>query len=467
MKMNKKIFGLTPSEAVRHDSRLKHSMADGTRDKKAFLASEEKASLERQKFVNKDRRRFLDLIGKAGVSLQALGGSSLVAGAFASRNALAAEDFMNKNVVFVYVSQGAPGDQWLPDAPNATRGASDPYRDNGVSDLMAFRHVNVEVNGHASGRQALGDPQLQFHLHKPTVDMRIAEVIGGTTPYGMMYLGANALMGMNQFGEPKELLMISDAGIPVDGPRAALNQFFNSPPAIKNDNGPKQLIAVQERAVNALKSKLGADEYSRIQSHLDALTKLESRIVSKDEEEPFNLGACNQQGINLFQETLNQGYGQADVIASAFACGLTKVAVLQVGDNKAHYTMPGFFDREVHGDGSHSGNYNDFISCCRGHQTVPAYMLKKLKDTTGADGKPLIDNTVFVVTNCMGDGREHTPFASPWGMATRMSGFQNGFSKGDGGNCRDFISAIPVGMGLPDGMYTNLGGDPSRANILA
>lgn len=467
MKIDKRLFGLNPFEAVRHDSRLRSQIQEGIARKKSYLAKEEKAKVAREKYVNRERRRFLDLAAKAGLGSQAFKASSLIAGALAGRHAFAQDAFQNKNVVFLYVSQGAPGDQWLPSSPQGTPAVSTVYRDNGVSELMGFRHVDVVIPGHSSARQAMGDPQTQWHLHTPTIDMRIADVIGATSPYKMMYLGANALLGLNNHGEDRELMMISHAGIPVDGPRAAISQFFDAPPIIPNDNGGEKLIAVHEKAIARYKNKLGSDEVERINAHVNAIASLSDRLTAdKDKEEPFDISACSTQNVNLFQETLNQGYGQADLIASALACGLTKVAVLQVGDNKAHYNMPGYYGGGVHDGGSHGGNDNDFLNCCRGHHTVGAHMVKKLRDTIGQDGKPLLDNTILVISNCMGDGRSHSSGGSPWAIATGLSGFQSGFSSANGGDCRDFMSAIPVGLGLPAGMYVDQGGDPSKANIL-
>lgn len=466
MKFDKRLFGLNPFEIVRHDSRLRSKIQDGIARKKAYLAQEEVAKVAREKYVNRERRRFLDLAARAGLGSQAFKASSLIAGALAGRHAWAQDSFQNKNVVFVYFSQGAPGDQWLPASPQATRGVSDIYRDNGVSELMGFRHVDVEIAGHSSARQAMGDPQDKWHLHVPTVDMRIADVIGATSPYKMMYLGANALMALNR-AEPRELMMISHAGIPVDGQQATLKQYFDAPPVIPNDNGGEKLVAVHEKAIARFKNKLGGEEVERMKAHVDAIASLSDRLnAEKNQEEPFDVSACNTQNIDMFQETLRQGYGQADLIASAFACGLTKVAVLQVGDNKAYYNMPGFHGGGVH-DASHSGDYGAFFNSCRGHHTVGAHMIKKLRDTKGQDGKSLLDNTIVVITNCMGDGRDHSSGNSPWAIATGISGFQTGFSSSGGGNCRDFMSAIPIGLGLPAGMYVDLGGDASRANILA
>ena len=52
-------------------------------------------------FVNTERRKFFDLVGKAGVAAGILRASPLVAGIFANRYAQAAGT-MSKRVIFVY-----------------------------------------------------------------------------------------------------------------------------------------------------------------------------------------------------------------------------------------------------------------------------------------------------------------------------------------------------------------------------
>lgn len=402
--------------------------------------------------AGQQRRKFLDMVAKTGISTAMLRNSSLVLGALSSRYALAAGGFAGKRVVVISLTQGCPGDQWLPNGPNDTREVSHPYKDRGVSGLTAFRHVNVINGGHSSQYQALGSTD-RFGF-KPTFDMNIAAVMGVTTPYSNMHLGANALTSVRN-GAPQFLFSISNDGQAVDGPKATLDRFFNSAPAPKEDKGAQMLIDLQRKNVEALKSKLGVDEQIRMQAHLDAISKLQEKLVPKDAM-PFNLAACNKSGPTFNGDTLAQGRDQAKLIASAFACGLTNIAVLQVGDNQVPF----------HGH-AHSGNFGAFVGECRAQQEVPAEMLKLLVDTKDANGQPLINSTVLLVTNDMGNGNDHGPGNSPWAMATKLPEFKTGFSAGGGGNCRDFFTAVAQGLGLPDGTYTDQKGNASAANILA
>ena len=64
-------------------------------------------TLERtQKHINQERRKFLDMLGKAGVSTSILKASTIAGGIFASRYAEAQEN--NRKIIFIYLPDGAP-----------------------------------------------------------------------------------------------------------------------------------------------------------------------------------------------------------------------------------------------------------------------------------------------------------------------------------------------------------------------
>lgn len=414
---------------------------------------EMQAGQERIKqYAGLQRRKFLDMVAKTGISTGILRNSSFVLGALSARYATAAGGFAGKKLVVISLSQGAPGGNWLPNSPSDTKEVSHPYRDAGVSGLMAFREVNVLNGGHGSQYQGLGSRDR--NAGQPTFEMNVGEVMGAATPYKSMFLGANALTSI-QGGAPHFLFAISNDGNAINGPQATINRFFNMAPTPKEDKGAQLLIDLQRKNVDALKTKLGAEEQTRIQAHLDAIAALEKNLVQSGST-PFNLAACTKNGISFNNDTVEQGKDQARLIASAFACGLTNVAVLQVADNQVPF----------HGN-AHSGNFGAFVGDCRAQQQVPAEMLKLLVNTKDANGIPLIESTVLVVTNDMGNGNDHGPGNSPWGMATKLAGFRTGFSTGGGGNCQDFFTAIAQGLGLPDATYNDQKGNAGAANILA
>ena len=431
---------------------------DAERSHKRYLIQEAERAEQRKKLITKQRRRFFELLARAGIALPLLRHSSLLAGVFSSRFALAeTHPWANKKVVFVCNSQGADPNAWLPDSANAMRDVSAPYAS--VAGFTHFRQINVLVEGHASARQAMGDPQTQWHLHKPTMDARLADVLGATTPYSYLYIGAQANISINR-GDPKELFTVSSLGIPIDNPRDTFNKFFGSKPPDKNDRTWQQLFDAQRRTIDDMKTKLGGEEAVRLGKHLDSLELIEARLI-KESKEPFNIEACKAPGINLNDvETIRAGKTQADIIAGALSCGLTKVVTLQVGDNQGRYTVPDSgYGGEVHSGASHGGNRGAHTNVMRYHHTIPAYLIKKLSETTDADGKPLIESTVVAVVNDMGDGVTHASGQSPWALATKISGFRQGFSKLNRGETRDFHGAIPKGMGIPDNLYVPMGSD--------
>jgi hypothetical protein len=139
--------------------------------------------------------------------------------------------------------------------------------------------------------------------------------------------------------------------------------------------------------------------------------------------------------------------------------GLTNVGVLQLGNHQGTWSGDGTrFKDTLHSSAHNSPTdptaFNEMI----GHLSqVPAYIIKRLMETNGADGQKLIDNTVFVQVTCMGNGMTHEPADAPFIVATRMPGFAKGYSASAGGGTEDLNGAIPKGLGLASGTYAPMG----------
>jgi len=105
-----------------------------------YLARSERARDRQQKTVNRERRRFLDMVTKAGVSSSLLKASALASGVFANRWATA-QDMTNMRVVYVYLNSGARNDSWLPSSASNMNIVTRPYGPDGynVSSICNFR----------------------------------------------------------------------------------------------------------------------------------------------------------------------------------------------------------------------------------------------------------------------------------------------------------------------------------------
>ncbi len=449
---------LYPSRKARILKLKRELLAQAPQATKNFLKQDESAAETRAKEINKDRRSFLDMVGKAGVSTSILKASALVGGIFANRHALA-QDFTNKRVVYCYLNSGAQNTTWLPTSATRMNSVTRPYGPDGydVASICHFRQVNVMQEGHANASQALGVPG----YGPPTMDRRIAPILGATTPYSAMYLGFRATTSG---------VLCSNVGPCTDNPGDAYQRFFQTaPPEAARDDTHLKVFETHHKALSAIKNKLGQEEKERLDTHGEALQKIEARLTAALSGDGPDIASCaprapspgagggGTRGIYGGYSMQSGGKAQADIIIAALQCGLTRVATLQLGNHQGdwhgHNTA---YNQDAH-NSCHSSGPETNDEMVRYQSDVPAYFIKRLMDTTGPDGKKLIETTVFVQVTCMGNGRDHTRQNGPFIVATQMPGFRSGFSASSAGTTEDLNGAIPKGLGIPASMYTGMG----------
>ncbi len=431
--------------AKRHAEAEKHK-ANALAHAKKYERQHEKAGA----LVNKERRRFMDMIGKAGVSSSVLKASTMLGGLFASRHAMAAGG--PKRVVYCYLDSGAANGHWLPRGVgnmNTVTRAYGPQGEN-VAGVCSFREVDVLVQGHSNTFQALGVTS----YGPPTMDSRIAPIVSATTPYNAMYLGSGATSSGG---------LCSTIGPCIDSPSTAYNRYFNSAlPAGSSDETYLKVFEAQHEAIRSIKSKLSQAERERLDTHAGALDSIEKRItlaMSSDGPDletyrPSLPSAGSYQG-----RIVATGKVQADIMLAALQAGLTNVGVLQLGNHQGDWAGDGTSYRGNLHDSAHGAPgataFNELI----GHLSqVPAYFIRRLMEEEDSDGQKMIDSTVFVQVTCMGNGQNHSSGNAPFIVATRMSGFRGGYSASAGGTTMDLNGAIPKGLGIPSDAYAPMGG---------
>ncbi|MDO8345619.1 MAG: DUF1552 domain-containing protein [Cellvibrio sp.] len=426
-------------EAMEHHKKLEEAPAAYNAYLKADYYGEKK---DRDQFVQQDRRRFLDLIGKSGIAAGLLKGSALVGGILANRHALA-QTAVNKRVVFCYLNSGAASGQWMPTSASQMNQITRAYGPQGyaVSDICHFRQIDVITGGHQTALNSLGVTDYS----SPTMDKRIAAVLGTSTPRASIYLGAKATTSGT---------LCSNIGPCQDSPTQALASIFSGTGGGGGGTTPDTTYALsydaQLRALDSIKAKLSTQEYARYQEHIDSLKKIKTNTAnansSSSSPNTTNCGSTITPSMANMQAT---GKSQADIIVAALACGITKVATLQLGNHQGdwlgHNTS---WTQDAHQACHGSPSNAAFIEMWRYLNDVPAYLIDKLRKTSGPDGQPLINSTVVVQVTCMGNGMDHSSGNAPFIVATQMPGFASGYSARSGGNIYDLNGAIPKGMGL-------------------
>jgi hypothetical protein len=205
-------------------------------------------------------------------------------------------------------------------------------------------------------------------------------------------------------------------------------------------------------ALDNLKRKWGLEEYQRFSTHLDSLNEIERSLAAASQ--PQNTDeACKTPPISntASGHIVDEGKAVSDIVVAAFKCGLSHVATIMVSDDQAGWYagdrgIPfGLTDSSLnHHNYSHSGNDTKTGNMVRIISEIPAYLIGQLAKTTGPDGRPLIDSTVFVQVTDMGDGN-HGLQQAPFMAASNMSGFGYKTATGDQ---QDFLAALPSRMGL-------------------
>ena len=408
----------------------------------------------REKVANKSRRSFLDKISKAGISTGLVKASPLLAGVLANRHA-SAQVTGKKRVVYCYVDSGCRPGSFLPSSASQMNAVTEPYGGD-IASICNFREVDVLVHGHSMMVQAFGETD-QYGPRQRTMDLRIAEVLGTSTPFSSVYLGSQA--NGSQRG------LASNLGPCEDSPQQAFSNLFSAaPPTQTSDTTYFDALGAQMQDIERIKSRLGSDENDRLQKHYDALVTLRKNIAAQSEGNAPDAAQCGS-GVPALDDSNFQSTGkaQADIIIAALQCGLTNVATLQLGHEDAQWhahTEDSTEGRHAH-DIFHSrefhprGAWDDVI---RYAYEVPAYFIDRLMKTNDADGEPLINNTVFVQVTCMGNSDTHDPQNAPFIVATKMPGFNNEFSTLTRGTTQDLNGAIPKGLGI-EGLLVGMGND--------
>lgn len=406
------------------------------------------------RIINKNRRDFLSMLSRAGISTGLLKGSALAGGLMASRFAQAQGSA--KRVVFIYTSNGSPNGMWLPNGRTLNT-ATKAYE--GLQSICNFREVEVIDSGHGLARKCMGELRWGSDWTGDTIDQQIASVIGTTTPYPSYALGVQT--------KPTEVIGRKAGNfVPAqDSPEAAYRQLFGgAPPA---GGGGQQLLErkkavldLNRNALTSLRTKLGTFERETLERHIDAINSIEQRL---EDSSKIELPAgCSSPAWNANRYDTrsplpsgdlgvfgHQAELQCDIIAAAMECGLTNVMTLQLGTDQAEwYGHDTQFRGDLHGS-CHAAPASANAEMTNYQSRIVAYMIRKLMDKNdpAVPGTKLIDNTVVVQVTDMGDGRDHTAGNGPNMVATRMRGFKQG-TVTSGGNNYHVLEAVVEGMGL-------------------
>jgi hypothetical protein len=328
------------------------------------------------------------------------------------------------------------------------------------------------VSNHEGGMEAMltgggaGTPS-----QGQSVDQLIAGRLPADTPFSSLELG----VGTDAWGGGVQTRMLYAPGHtfvhPDQDPVNVYARLFG--PA---DQTPEQLDArlLRKQSVldtlrdelAVLRSRVGAEEYEKLDAHLDALRRMENGLAG-----PAGNLSCDapapvmQLDPNAHENFADLTRAQTDLLVTALACGMTRVASLQLSHTVGPHVFSWLGLSEGHHALSHMDDSNtagvaQFVQAERWISEQFGYLLGQLDalPEPGADGS-LLDHTLVVWAKELADGRLHNNESVPFILAG-ASGYLNAghFLQLGGEPHQKLLVSLCHAMGLDNATF----GDPAH-----
>jgi hypothetical protein len=429
------------------------------------------------------RRAFLRGAGGSLVALPFLDrfrGSSLRSAAAAGR--LAAGEFPTRFVVF-WTANGTHPTNWFPsggetdytmapylaplepyrdqimilegiDMPSAVAGAGDDHQRGIGACLTGTETIN------SSGRPLAGGISL---------DQRIADATGRGTKFRSLELGIQSRFNGDTIYERISYRGANQPLPPERDPFSAFGRVFADLDASAESDRQlaerKSVLDFVGADYQRLRGQLGGTDKDKLDAHLSAIREVETRL---------GVGApatatCAEPSLgtrfdpNASARFPDVGRLQMDILTLALACDLTRVGSLMwsFGRSKHVFNWLDSSMTEEHHDLSHEqnpdsgntpnrdavakiGKINQFYASQMG------YLIQRLQAIPEGGGT-LLDNTVILWCNELGEGRRHTHDNIPLLIAGGNSLLRQGrYLRFSGRSTNDLYVTLLNAMGIPD-----------------
>jgi hypothetical protein len=324
--------------------------------------------------------------------------------------------------VLLFCTMGTQQELWT---PTAVSGDNITTFNAGTQPLSAIREHIVMIEGLASGTpgEGHGSPQSLTgrgygNEHEATsVDQFIAEQLrtnmGIMTPVPLLLLGD----GTNNSATPGKVQFYKKGTqqFPLASPATAFNTVFKDfLPGVPVDARKNRRIRTYERVqaeLAELQGRVGPAERSRLEAHRLSIAQIQASLTQTP---TTPVGSCMAPGMpSAATNPLTNNRTHLDLIVSAFACDITRVAGIHYGNDQGlKVDLPSVgLSGDQHNDFIHSGQGENFARLAKFDAWLAgefAYVVGELKKRNEADGSgTLLDNTLVVWCRDLGEAQEH------------------------------------------------------------
>ena len=332
---------------------------------------------------DKERRDFLRVVQRAGVSASLLKASSLIGGVMLARVAEAQTGTPSKSCL-VFSGGGCQTNLWYPSG-GVFPAQSEPLQTH-YSKIAMMKAATLSGAGHG----------VMFHRFdnaswgKDSFDVNMGRTIGANYPVKYLNLGTTPLSSLSREGS-REIPTITS-------PQAALDILFAGGTNTGTGTAPrKSIVDLHYPAISSLRTKLGQHEKEKLDSHFTAIQEIETAIGT---------GTGGGGGGSCPKPTSTTAVGfdalckmQTDIAVLALNCNLTASVSLAFGADDHNHILDKLGGRPSHE--SHHFNQVKYTEDIAYMQSLSANLLDKLS----AAG--LLSTTIFMQLSDMGLADQH------------------------------------------------------------
>jgi hypothetical protein len=267
----------------------------------------------------------------------------------------------------------------------------------------------------------------------------VTQFYGGANGGNLPTIGSPLSAYTTVFGSVAASSSSSSSSSSSTGTGGSSGSTSGSSAALALYNRRKSILDNITGEINSLEGTLGSNEKAKLDAHLDSIRQLENKL---QQTMPGGTGTGGGSGSgsggsgggggpivctppakpgadSTFQfmsdmDALKANLIHQQIIVSAFACDITRVACLEYGnDQKLMVNATGLPYDDQHGGYIHSGassNYANLVKFEAYLATQFAGLINALKavpDPLGSGGQTLLDNTLLLWARDMGDAQNH------------------------------------------------------------
>ncbi|MBM75066.1 MAG: Tat (twin-arginine translocation) pathway signal sequence domain protein [Proteobacteria bacterium] len=296
-------------------------------------------------------------------------------------------------------------------------------------DLIVLKGLDLyNADNHEGGMAAMltNGGGSESVTNNRSLDQIVAEHISGGCRFPSLELGVHTSAWG---GSVQTRMSYAGPGIfvtPDDSPSNVYQRMFGEllvgeEEASKRRLRRQMILDRSKDEINALSSRLGSQEQVKLEAHLASLEQLENSINAVPECAPSVApDAFTTYGNDQFPAITT---AQMDLAVTALACDMTRVVSLQL----SHTVGPTVFSwlgiNEGHHSLSHAADSNleqvlHYVQCERWYAEQFSALLTLLKNQSDPEtGGSLLDTTLVVWAQELGDGRMHTCTDVPFVLA--------------------------------------------------